>query len=317
MRDHSLETTLQRTHSAANDWPPTTNATSTRFTNIHQRAQEKAVSEIRLTHEPIKPNIGSRVLNTKSELLSGKIANDVRELLQQRGVLVFPKVSFTDQEQIDFTKTLGTFQPEPRGGDVFKVTLDTKENPYSAEYLKGSLYWHLDGTMNDMPILASLLSSKKLASWGGNTGFCNTYAAYEQLSEEQKRELEGLRVMHSVWASVFYYEPEPSLAKLKGMQAIGERELPLVWKHRSGRKSLILGCTAHRVLNVDAVKSAELLVGLREWATSEQFSYSHVWSVGDLVMWDNTGTLHRAEAYDLQSGRLLHRTKLQGEEPFA
>jgi len=274
-------------------------------------------AQTRFAHEQIRPNIGSRVLNTKEELLSGEIANQIRELLEQRGVLVFPEIQFSDDEQIAFTKTLGTFQPERESGEIFKVTLDTKENPHSAEYLKGSLYWHLDGTMNDVPILASLLSSKKLASWGGNTGFCSTYAAYESLPEKQKAELEGLRVMHSVWASVFYYEPEPSLAKLKGMQAIGERELPLVWKHRSGRKSLILGCTAHRVLDVSPAKSAEILVGLREWATSEQFSYSHEWKVGDLVMWDNTGTLHRAEQYDLTSGRMLHRTKLAGEESFA
>jgi alpha-ketoglutarate-dependent taurine dioxygenase len=270
-----------------------------------------------LVAEPIKPLIGSRVLNDKKELLGGKFGSEIRELLEQRGVLVFPKIQFTDEEQIEFTNTLGKFQPERDGGTVFKVTLDTKENPHSAEYLKGSLYWHLDGTMNDVPILASLLASKKLASSGGNTGFCSTYSAYEHLPAEKKAELDALRVMHSVWATVFYYEPEPSLAKLKGMQAIGERELPLVWKHRSGRKSLIIGCTAHRVLGMDAMKSAELLVGLREWATSEQFSYSHEWSVGDLVMWDNTGTLHRAEPYDLKSGRLLHRTKLAGEEPFA
>jgi alpha-ketoglutarate-dependent taurine dioxygenase len=276
-----------------------------------------ASTQVRLAEEQIRPSIGSRVLNTKQELLGGKIAREVRELLEQRGVLVFPEIQFTDEEQIAFTKTLGTFLPERSGGDVFKVTLDTKENPYSAEYLKGSLYWHLDGTMNDKPILASLLASKKLPTWGGNTGFCNTYAAWDNLPEAQKAELEGLRVMHSVWASVFYYEPEPALAKLKAMQAIGERELPLVWKHRSGRKSLILGCTAHRVLNVDPIKSAEILVGLREWATSEQFSYSHEWKVGDLVMWDNTVTLHRAETYDMKSGRLLHRTKLEGEESFA
>lgn len=271
----------------------------------------------RLAHEPVKPVIGSRVLNSKQELLSGVLAKEIRELLEQRGVLVFPEVGFSDEEHVAFTKTLGTFQPERNGGDVFKVTLDTKENPYSAEYLKGSAYWHLDGTMNDKAILASLLSSKKLASWGGNTGFCNTYAAWENLPEDQKAELDGKRVIHSVWASVFYYEPEPSVAKLKAMQAIGERELPLVWKHRSGRKSLILGCTAHRVLDVSPTKSAEILVGLREWATSEQFSYSHEWKVGDLVMWDNTGTLHRAEPYDVNSGRLLHRTKLEGEESFA
>jgi len=276
-----------------------------------------ASNPTRLAREQITPNIGSRVLNPKQELLRGAVAREIRELLEQRGVLVFPEIHFTEEEQIAFTETLGTFQPERQGTGVFKVTLDTKENPHSAEYLKGSLYWHLDGTMNDVPILASLLVSKKLASWGGNTGFCSTYAAYESLPAEQKAEIEGLRVMHSVWASVFYYEPEPALAKLKGMQAIGERELPLVWKHRSGRKSLILGCTAHRVLGVSAAKSAELLVGLREWATSPQFSYSHQWKVGDLVMWDNTGTLHRAEQYDLASGRMLHRTKLAGEEPFA
>ena len=276
-----------------------------------------AQSPIRLAHEEIKPIIGSRVLNSKEELLSGKLSREIRDLLEQRGVLVFPEICFTDEEQVAFTKTLGTFQPERAGDGVFKVTLDTKENPHSAEYLKGSLFWHLDGTMNEVPILASLLASKKLPSWGGNTGFCNTYAAWEHLPEEKKAELDGLRVMHSVWASVFSYEPEPSLAKLKAMQAIGERELPLVWKHRSGRKSLILGVTAHRVLNVSAPKSAEILVGLREFATSERFSYSHQWKVGDLVMWDNTGTLHRAEAYDLNSGRLLHRTKLEGEESFA
>jgi hypothetical protein len=81
---------------------------------------------------------------------------------------------------------------------------------------------------------------------------------------------------------LFYYEPEPSLKMLKQMQGIGEKELPLVWTHKSGRKSLVLGCTAQHVKDVDAMKSAEILVGLREWATSEQFSYSHEWSVGDL-----------------------------------
>ena len=270
-----------------------------------------------LSHEPIKPRVGTRVFNSKAELLGGKLGNEIRELLQERGVLVFPEIHFTDEEQVAFTKTLGKFETERTGDDVFKVTLDMKENPHSAEYLKGSLYWHLDGTMNQVPILASLLASKKLASWGGNTGFCSTYAAWESLPEQQRVELDGLRVIHGVWPSVFYYEPEPSLAKLKAMQAIGERELPLVWKHRSGRKSLILGCTAQRVLNVTPAKSAEILVGLREWCTSEQFSYSHQWKVGDLVMWDNTGTLHRAEAYDMGSGRLLHRTKLAGEEPFS
>src|SRR5689334_13592525 len=116
-----------------------------------------ASTRSRLAHEPIKPDIGSRVLSSKQELLSGALASEIRELLEQRGVLVFPEIHFNDDEQLTFTRTLGTIEPERQGGDIFKITLDNKENPYSAEYLKGTFYWHLDGTMNDKPILASLL----------------------------------------------------------------------------------------------------------------------------------------------------------------
>ena len=272
-----------------------------------------------LVHEQIKPLIGTRILNSKQELLNGGYAAEIRELLEQRGVLVFPKINFTGEEQIAFTKTLGTFAPEGFGNDneVTKITLDVKENPASAEYLKGSLYWHIDGTRNDVPILASLLSCKVPATWGGNTGVCNTYAAYEALPEEKKAEIENLRVLHAPWASLFYYEPEPSLAKLQGFQRVGELELPLVWKHKSGRKSLVLGCTSHHVVGVDHTQSAQIIHGLREWATSEQFTYSHEWSVGDMIIWDNTGTMHRAETYDPACGRMMIRTKLEGEEPFA
>ncbi len=266
--------------------------------------------------EEIRPRIASRVLNTKAELLDGSLGTPIRELLEERGVLVFPKVHFTDDEQIAFTRTLGAYTSENADGKPSKITLNAKENPASAEYLKGSLYWHIDGTMNGVPILASLLSCRVLASWGGNTGFCSTYAAWEDLPDDRKAELESLRAIHAVWPTLMYYDPEPSLAMLTGMQSVGENELPLVWKHASGRKSLVIGCTTQRVLGVSDMKSAEIIHGLREWATSEQFSYSHEWNVGDLVMWDNTGTMHRAEAYDHSCGRMMHRTKLEGLEPF-
>jgi alpha-ketoglutarate-dependent taurine dioxygenase len=263
----------------------------------------------------ISPLIGSRVHLDKDALLSGEHASDLRELLERRGVLVFPLIRFSDEEQVRFTNTLGTLAPEMAGELLYKITLDTSAN-VRADYLKGSLFWHLDGTMNKVPILASILSSRVLSPTGGNTEFCNTYAAWDLLPEEEKRKLEGLRVEHSAWASLFYYDPEPSLAKAREMMSIGEQELPLVWKHRSGRKSLVLGCTAHHVLGMSARESTELLVRLREWATQPQFTYSHKWTVGDTVMWDNTGTMHRATPYDPACGRLLLRTKLQGEEPF-
>lgn len=263
------------------------------------------------------PNIGAEVIADKAILLSGEYAATIRELLEARGVLVFPKLGFTDEEQVAFTETLGTFATEHRGEKLYKVSLDTDVNA-QADYLKGSLYWHLDGTMNEVPILASLLQSVALGNEDeGDTEFCNTYAAYDALSDDAKAELDGLTVMHSAWNTLFYYEPEPDLKTLRQMQAIGDRELPLVWTHRSGRKSLVLGATARHVVDMDYRESAELLVRLRAWATQPQFVYRHKWSVGDLVIWDNTGTMHRATPYDPHSGRLLQRTKLAGEEAFA
>lgn len=275
-----------------------------------------AVIAEKLKSTNISPHIGSQVHLKKDDLLSGEYAEELRDLLEQRGVLVFPTINFTDDEQVRFTNTLGKLAPEMAGELLYKVTLDTKANA-RADYLKGSMYWHLDGTMNEVPILASILTAKVLSPTGGNTEFCNTYAAWENLPDEDKKLIENLRVMHSAWTSLFYYDPEPSLAKVKEMMSIGERMLPMVWKHRSGRKSLILGCTAHHVEGMDARQSTELLVRLREWATQPQFTYSHKWSVGDTVIWDNTGTMHRATPYDPASGRLMMRTKLQGEEPFA
>lgn len=269
-----------------------------------------------LTIREVTPRIGTEIRADKETLLSGAHAAKIRELLEQRGVLVFPRIHFTDEEQIRFTQTLGTFAPEMRGEKVYQITLDTKINA-QADYLKGSLYWHLDGTMNEVPILASLLSSKVLAPTGGDTEFCNTYAAYEDLPEADKQRFAKLRVMHSAWNTLFYYDPEPSIETLRGMMAIGDRELPLVWTHRSGRKSLVIGCTARHIVDMDFKKSAELLVQLRDWATQPQFVYRHQWSVGDLVIWDNTGTMHRATPYDPNCGRMLHRTKLAGEEAFA
>ena len=265
----------------------------------------------------IKPRIGSEVRADKATLLSGDYASEIRELLEQRGVLVFPQIAFTDDEQIAFTETLGTFAPEARGEKLYKVSLDAEVNK-QADYLKGSLYWHLDGTMNEVPILASLLQSVALGNPDeGDTEFCNTYAAYDDLSDNDKAEIADLRVMHSAWNTLFYYDPEPSAKILKQMMAIGDRELPLVWTHKSGRKSLVLGATARHITDIDYTRSAELLVRLRDWATQPQFTYRHKWTVGDLVIWDNTGTMHRATPYDPTSGRLLQRTKLEGEEPFA
>jgi len=269
-----------------------------------------------LRAEEIKPSIGSRVLNSKEELLGGLHADVIMDLLEQRGVLVFPQVHFTDEEQVAFTSTLGKFAQELRGEEIYKITLD-KSLTASADYLRGAFYWHIDGYLSPMPIRASLLASKVLSPPGtGNTEYANCYAAYEALSAEDKALLEGLTAVHSLAGSMLYPDPQPTFESWKEWRAIGRKELPLVWTHRSGRKSLVIGNSASAVLGMDPLDGTELLIRLRDFATRDEFTYSHEWKVGDCVMWDNTGTLHRATPYPLDCGRLLHRTKLEGDEPI-
>jgi alpha-ketoglutarate-dependent taurine dioxygenase len=90
-----------------------------------------------------------------------------------------------------------------------------------------------------------------------------------------------------------------------------------VWTHRSGRKSLVLGSTASHIAGMDLREGWALLTRLRDWATQPQFVYRHEWTVGDMVIWDNSGTMHRATHYELSSGRMMHRTQIAGDEPIA
>jgi alpha-ketoglutarate-dependent taurine dioxygenase len=266
----------------------------------------------------VTPNIGSSIVADKATLLSGERRDEIRALMEQRGVLVFPEIGMTDAEQIEFTKTLGTMGHDTgeKEGEVYPITMDQKINP-NADYLKGAFFWHLDGSMSQKPILASIMSSRVLPSEGGDTEFCNTYAAYDALDDEMKEQIEGLKVVHAMWRSQLYYNPEPTYEQMQRWQSIGHNEIPLVWTHRSGRKSLVLGNTAMQVVGMDLPQSEALLVRLREWATRPEFVLRHKWKLGDMVIWDNTGTLHRATPYDHSSGRLMHRSKLEGEEAFA
>jgi len=270
----------------------------------------------------LTPRIGTAIHTDKETLLSGVAAGRIRALMEQRGVLAFPQINMTDEEQIAFTHTLGTFAHEASeyagkdGDTVYSITMDSSINPH-ADYLKGAFYWHIDGTMSDTPILASIMSGRRIAPEGGETDFCNTYAAYDDLPDDEKAAIDDLKVVHAMWRSQLYWHPEPSYDLLRNWMARGRNVLPLVWKHRSGRKSLVLGATALQVEGMDIAESEALLVRLRTWATQPQFSYRHTWSVGDMVLWDNTGTMHRALPYDHNSGRLMHRTKLEGEEAFA
>jgi len=262
----------------------------------------------------LTPRIATEIRTDAETLVSGQHAKQIREILEQRGVVIFRDLDIDDPQQVAIAKTLGNTVASEGEGGIYKVTLDPNLNA-RADYLKGSLMWHSDGALQQYPNLGALLRPIRLSSEGGDTEFCSTYAAYDDLSDEDKATYEDLRVVHSVERSQYYVRPELPYEEIKMWQQTPPRSLPLVWTHKSGRKSLLLGATADYVEGYSVEASRALLAKLRDWSTQPQYVYRHKWQLGDLLIWDNTGAMHRALPYPEDSGRLLHRTILEGEEP--
>jgi alpha-ketoglutarate-dependent taurine dioxygenase len=265
----------------------------------------------------LAPLIGSEIKIDLDTLLSGREANSIRTILDQRGVVLFRGMNIGDAEQFTIANTLGTPLKEGGGGDgIYKISLDSSVNK-KADYLRGSMFWHVDGSTQDKPYLGTMLRSVKLSETGGQTEFCNCYAAYDALSDGDKIAFDGLRVIHSMERSLWCLYPEPAHEQVLVWQEAPTKSCPLVWKHESGRKSLLLGATADYVEGMSPEKSRALLVRLREFATQPQFVYQHEWEVGDLIIWSNTGAMHRVLPYAADSGRLMIRTTLMGEESLS
>jgi len=262
----------------------------------------------------LTPGIGSEIRTDIDTLLSGGEAERIRAILEQRGVVFFRGLEISDEHQVAIAKTLGNIVKNEGEDGIYKISLDKNVNQ-RAEYLKGSLFWHFDGSLQPYPNLATLLRAMKLSETGGDTEFCNTYAAYD-LPEADKELIADLRVVHSAERSQYYVTPEMSYEEITFWQKSPTKACPMVWTHQSGRKSLLLGATADYVIGLPAEESRALLARLRDWATQPQYVYRHQWQLGDLLIWDNTGTMHRALPYAVDSGRLMHRTILAGEEPL-
>jgi alpha-ketoglutarate-dependent taurine dioxygenase len=273
-------------------------------------------SETKFETLDLTARIGTEIKLGLPALLSGRHAAELRDILEQRGVIVFRELSPTPEQQLAIARTMGELVQQGDEG-LFPISLDRKRFGHSADYLRGSLYWHIDGASDEFPTRASMLVARVLAPAGGETEFCNTYAAWDDLPEAQKRRIEKLRVVHSMETSQRFVTPEPTVEELRRWQAYGTRIHPLVWTHRSGRKSLVLGCTASRIQGMSLEEGRMLLCELQEWATQPKFVYRHEWKLGDTLMWDNTGTMHRARPYAPDSGRYMTRVTLVGEEPLA
>jgi alpha-ketoglutarate-dependent taurine dioxygenase len=272
-----------------------------------------------LTTVDLGPRVGTELKIDLKTLLSGSLAQELRELLVKRGVVIARGIQMDDEQQRALTRTLGTLrlgQIKKEGDEgLQKVTFDKKENPVYAEFFPGTFFWHMDGTYEQIPPFATLLTPRVLSASGGQTEFCNNYAAYEDLPASQKAHLETLQVVHTMAAAMWPAYTRVSPEQYALWCSYPERTHPLVWRHHTGRKSLLLSTSASHIVGMHPAESHALLRRLMDWATQPQYVYQHSWQMNDLLIWDNTGTMHRVLPYDVECGRRLHRFTLEGIEP--
>jgi alpha-ketoglutarate-dependent taurine dioxygenase len=272
----------------------------------------RTMETVRLTE-----SVGAEVLDVDVErmLHDDDLPDVLLAALEENGVLLFRGLHIDDASHAAFSHRLGHVELLGRGEhpEIFLVTLDPARNPI-ASYLRGTFDWHIDGLTDDVPIKATLLAAHGVAGEGGETEFASTYAAYDLLSDEEKELYASIRVVHTIEAAQRRLEPDPTEEQLAMWRSRPSKEQPLVWRHLSGRRSVVLGPTADHVVGMDLDEGRVLLEDVLDRATAPERVYRHDWSVGDMVIWDNRGLLHRALPYDPASPRDMHRTTLSGDE---
>jgi alpha-ketoglutarate-dependent taurine dioxygenase len=267
--------------------------------------------------KPLSETVGAEVLDVDRDRLlhDDALAPEILELLDRHGVLVFRELHLDDETQVAFSRRLGKVEKVGRGdnAEIFRVTLDPAKNP-AADYLKGTFDWHIDGMTDDIPIMATLLSAHDVAAKGGDTEFASTYAAYDDLSADEQERAQATRVVHTFLAAQKLSHPNASEADIEFWSKRPPKTHPLVWRHENGRRSLVLGATTDHVEGMSEDDGRAYLADLLDRSTVPERVYRHEWAVGDLVIWDNRGVLHRATPYDPSSPRDMHRTTIAGNE---
>jgi alpha-ketoglutarate-dependent 2,4-dichlorophenoxyacetate dioxygenase len=244
--------------------------------------------------------------------------DEIRAGMDEHGVLVFHDQAFTDDEQLAFAQRFDGVLHSKTGSSVLgrsrlgnEALSDISNLGDDGEIMKpgdrrrmyglANRLWHTDASFQDPPGRYSMLSARLIPPAGADTEFADMRAAYDALPAETRARLEGLRAHHSIAYSrqtLGFEFSEEEAARLEGAVHPLVRTIP-----GSRRRSLYLASHASRIVDWPLPEGRLLLRDLIEHATQPGFVYRHVWAVGDLVIWDNRATMHRARPLDDASHR--------------
>ncbi|SSW67569.1 Alpha-ketoglutarate-dependent 2,4-dichlorophenoxyacetate dioxygenase [Achromobacter veterisilvae] len=271
-----------------------------------------------ITVTPVESGFGAEVsgLDLRQPLNHDTYAA-IEAALSKHGVIYFRNQPLTEAEQEAFIRWFGppnalarqmnnARMKNPYFYDVSNVDEEGKimmEDHERRLYLKANMFWHTDMSMRQPPARVTALNAIVLPEIDPpDTEFADMRAAWEALPPERQKTLESLRVVHSVYASrskVGYTNFNEETRKL-----LPPTEHPLVRTHAgSGRKNLYIGAHASHIVDMDEAAGRALLEELTEFSTQPQFRYAHKWQPHDLLVWDDSCTLHRSTPFDDQKFR--------------
>ncbi|MGE5271064.1 MAG: TauD/TfdA dioxygenase family protein [Thiohalocapsa sp.] len=182
----------------------------------------------------------------------------------------------------------------------------------------GEAFWHTDSSFVDVPPAASLLRALEVPppEAGGATEFLNCYSAYDDLPAAAKQRIDGLTMIHAATHNSGG-RAHKGFETVADVSQVPGAHQPMVRTHpETGRKSLFLGRRINAyVIGLPVAESEELLDELWAHTVQAKYTWRQEWRVGDLVWWDNRCAMHRRDAFDPATRRLMHRTQLQGTRP--
>ncbi len=282
-----------------------------------------------LANTPLSKEIGSEVsgINLADDLDAATV-NAIRDLWSERLVLIFRGQHLDDDALIRFSKNFGELDPpgpNPYGKPInpdnplINIISNIKKGDEPIGNLgDGEAVWHADMTYVDTPPKGAVLHAHELPPSGGNTYFANMYAAYAALDDETKALIEGKKAIHdgsrnSAGMLRKGYEVITDVTQTPGARQPLVRTDP-----KTGKRCLFLGRRPYSyILGMDVDESEALLDKLWAHASDMRFAMTHVWEMGDVLMWDNLSVLHKRDAFDPTTRRRLHRTQLRGDEVIA
>jgi taurine dioxygenase len=241
-------------------------------------------------------------------------------------VLLVRGQTLDDQDLIAFSRRFGDLDWAPvqengrrfvEGLPEIYVVSNVKANGEPIGSLgDGEAVWHTDMSYLDTPPKASMLYAIEVPPTGGNTSFCTMYGIYEALPARLKDRIAGLKIKHDGTYNSGGYVRQGVTPTDDPRTSLGAVH-PLVCTHPvTGRRMLYLGRRRNAYLvGLDLQESEALLNELWSVVDQPEFAWEHVWRVGDLVLWDNRCTMHRRDAFDPNSRRIMHRTQIKGEQP--